>query len=102
MELTRCHSPSWVADSAVISKSIEKAVIGIIRDTFQWRSIIGILEKLTGAAKAIFRLFKKFDDVLAGIIIIALVIAITYSLSSLTIARTDPYNVSLSYFKTVG
>lgn len=43
----------------------------------------------------------RFDDILAGVIIIALVIAITYSLSSLTIARTDPYNVSLSYFKTM-
>jgi hypothetical protein len=41
----------------------------------------------------------KFDDVLAGIIIIALVIGITYSLSSLSIARADPYNVSLSHFK---
>lgn len=51
-------------------------------------------------AKAFFRFFLKFDDVLAGVIIIALVIAITYWLSGLTIARTDPYNVSLAYFKT--
>jgi hypothetical protein len=43
----------------------------------------------------------KFDDLLAGIIVIALVIGITYSLSGLSNARADPYNVSLSYSSKV-
>jgi hypothetical protein len=41
----------------------------------------------------------RFDDLLAGIIIIALVIGVTYSLSGQSNARADPYNVSLSYLK---
>jgi hypothetical protein len=54
---------------------------------------------LAGAIKPIIRFLTRYDDILAGVIIIALVIGITYSLSSLSIARADPYNVSLSYFK---
>ena len=71
------------------------------RDTSQWRSIIGILEQLKGAIKAICRFFMKFDDLLAGIIVIALVIGITYTLSGLSNASADPYNVSLSYIGTL-
>jgi len=52
-------------------------------------------------AKAIFRFFMKFDDLLAGVIVIALVIGITYTLSGLSNARDDPYNVSLSYSNTL-
>jgi hypothetical protein len=43
----------------------------------------------------------KFDDLLAGIIVIALVIGITYTLSGLSNARADPNNVSLSYTSTL-
>jgi hypothetical protein len=43
----------------------------------------------------------KFDDLLAGIIVIALVIGITYTLSGLSNASADPDNVSLSYTSTL-
>jgi hypothetical protein len=59
------------------------------------------LNRLFPAIRRTISLLRQFDDAIAVVIVLALVVTVTYTLGAMSNASSDPNVVCLAYFKTL-